>query len=121
VRLGQDTGNHRIPGFETQTTSSNVANIVFGQGGFFTTGLANFGGNPTPETLDNPAGLAADPVGNLYVADQGNNRALGYNMNGVSRVGTFVKDFTQINNCIGSLAAGAICTITGRSGQSPTA
>jgi sugar lactone lactonase YvrE len=74
-----DNGNHRVLGYKTQLATGNVATLVFGQFGSFTSNMPNFGGVPSPYTLDNPQGAAVDPSNNLYVADQGNNRVLGYN------------------------------------------
>ena len=154
-----DGGNHRVIGFKTQLATGNVATLVFGQFGSFTSGMPNFGGGPSPYSLDNPNGAAVDASNNLYIADSGNNRVLGYNapfatatpvpqpmtvtppslnfnnvnkgtisaaltlavkntgtapilFNGTSRSGGNVNDFAQSNNCTGSLAAGASCTIT---------
>lgn len=55
------------------------ANKVFGQSSF-TVGTCNAGGaSPTSTTLCNPQQIAVDHLGNLYVADFGNNRVLEYN------------------------------------------
>ncbi len=54
------------------------AAVVFGQPDF-ASGSCNQGGNPGADTLCDPAGVAADLAGNLYVADSGNNRMLEYN------------------------------------------
>ena len=35
----------------------------------------------TPNTLNNPSGIAFDPYGNLYVADRDNNRVVMYCVN----------------------------------------
>ena len=54
------------------------ANKVFGQASF-TTGTCNGGGaSPTSTTLCTPQQVAVDHLGNLYVADFGNNRVLEY-------------------------------------------
>jgi sugar lactone lactonase YvrE len=55
-----------------------AATRVFGQGGSFTTAVANNGG-VSPNSLDIPTGLALDAQNNLYVVDFGNNRVLEYN------------------------------------------
>jgi hypothetical protein len=54
------------------------ANLVFGQGGSFTSSLPNNGG-VSANSLSDPVGIALDDGGNLYVADEGNNRVLEYN------------------------------------------
>jgi sugar lactone lactonase YvrE len=161
-----DAGNQRMLGFKTQLATGNVATIVFGQFGSFTSTQGNFGGGPSPYSLDNPNGVAVDPSNNVYVTDAMNNRVLAYNspfavatpvpqpmtvtppslnfnkvnkgtistaqtlvvkntgtapilFNGASRSGGNINDFAQSNNCIGSLAAGASCTLTVKFG--PTA
>ena len=58
-------------------SGSTTATGVYGQLGSFTTGTANLGG-VSATSLENPAGLALDSSGNLYVADAYNNRALFY-------------------------------------------
>jgi DNA-binding beta-propeller fold protein YncE len=70
-----DTGNHRVlswpsaAGFRT----AQPADLVLGQPDFTThTVLVT----PTAASLNNPIGLALDPAGNLYVADQGNHRVI---------------------------------------------
>jgi len=54
------------------------ANLVFGQGGSFTSSLANKGG-VSANSLSSPDGLAVDAGGNLYVSDGFNNRVLEFN------------------------------------------
>jgi sugar lactone lactonase YvrE len=54
------------------------ANRVFGQGGSFTSNTPNKGG-VSGDSLNLPKGVAVDASGNLYVADNGNNRVLEYN------------------------------------------
>jgi sugar lactone lactonase YvrE len=58
-------------------SGSTTATGVYGQLGSFTTGTANLGG-VSATSLENPAGLALDSSGNLYVADAYNNRVLFY-------------------------------------------
>lgn len=62
-----DTHNHRI----RQITPDGVIHTIAGQG---TAGYAGDGGFGGSAQLFNPAGLALDGAGNLYVADSGNNR-----------------------------------------------
>ena len=75
-----DTVNNRVLAYQynTQLTPGAVADLVLGQPDRFTTlpegpnvGIYSTG-------LNSPTGLAVDQVGNLYVADSGNNRVLRY-------------------------------------------
>ena len=58
-------------------SGSTTATQVYGQGGSFTSGVANNGGI-SANSLDEPSGLALDSSGDLYVADLQNNRVLFY-------------------------------------------
>ncbi len=69
-----DTGNNRVLFYPSGNTT---ATQVWGQLGSFTTDTANNGGVST-NSLDNPEDIALDSLGNLYVADPGNNRVLAY-------------------------------------------
>ena len=67
------------------TTNGQAANLVFGQDGSFTTGSCNDGrlsGDVSglgPDSLCLPTGVTVDlATGNLYVADNSNNRVLEY-------------------------------------------
>jgi sugar lactone lactonase YvrE len=61
------------------TGGSTTANLVFGQGGDFTTNTCNQGGI-SANSLCNPAGVKLDTANNdnLYVADESNHRVLEY-------------------------------------------
>ena len=87
-----DTGNSRVLEYEAPLRNS-TATIVFGQGGDFSTNLPNKGGlsagslwllpfgqvpGPFPRRYGG-GGVATDDLGNLYVADDGNNRVLEFN------------------------------------------
>ena len=63
-----------VPVYASAVTT---ASKVYGQGGSFTTNTANNGGI-SANSLDIPAGGVFDKNGNLYVADQYNNRVLYY-------------------------------------------
>jgi sugar lactone lactonase YvrE len=55
--------------------------------------------NDNPNTLNNPFGIALDPYGNLYVADNGNNRIVMYCANSTnSTVGNTVVNTTSNPN-----------------------
>ncbi len=54
------------------------ANLVFGQGGDFTSNACDNGG-VSSGSLCFPVGVAVDASGNLYVADESENRVLEYN------------------------------------------
>jgi hypothetical protein len=70
-----DTSNHRVLFYSSPFTTGTVADDVFGQYGSFNTNYCNgFGLNEN--TLCNPSGVAVDSAGNLYVADDSNNRVL---------------------------------------------
>lgn len=67
-----DAGNHRVLQYAAIGVSDTVADRVFGQGGVMTTGAPSAGTGG----LSAPSAVAFDPGGNLYVADEGNNRLL---------------------------------------------
>ncbi len=73
-----DFGNNRVLRFAKPLTSgifaNQSANLVFGQGGSFTTNVAP--SPPNAASLNNPRGVGLDASRNLYVTDPGNNRAL---------------------------------------------
>ena len=73
-----DWANNRVLAYVTPLSTDAVADRVFGQGGDFTTNACNIGGSVTQSGLCGPAGVAVDGGGNLYVADNGNNRVLEY-------------------------------------------
>ena len=72
-----DSFNHRVLEYNAPLTSGMAASMVFGQGGSFTTNVSNNGGI-SANSLFWPEGIALDAQGNLYVADQYNNRVLEY-------------------------------------------
>jgi Ca2+-binding RTX toxin-like protein len=69
--------NNRVLEYDSPLTTDTVADLVFGQGGSFTTDACNLGGR-SASSLCNPTGVAVDGAGNLYVADQLNHRVLEY-------------------------------------------
>jgi sugar lactone lactonase YvrE len=68
-----DAGNSRVLEFKAPFTSGMSASLVLGQPSFTSSapGLSAKG-------LNFPFSLAFDPLGNLWVADSGNNRVLGF-------------------------------------------
>jgi len=72
-----DTGNNRVLYFPANSAfEAGVATIVYGQASFNVC-TANRGlSSPTASTLNQPVSLARDSAGNLYVADEMNNRVL---------------------------------------------
>jgi len=61
----------------TPAAAQTTADVVYGQGGSFTTNTANNGGI-SANSLYVPYGVALDSIGNLYVADLLDNRVLFY-------------------------------------------
>ncbi|MGC1677410.1 MAG: choice-of-anchor D domain-containing protein [Candidatus Binataceae bacterium] len=81
-----DSNNNRVLEYNNPLTivggingSGDVtADAAFGQTGFATTTVNAPSGVPGASTLEFPEGVAADSLGNLYVADTSNTRVLGY-------------------------------------------
>ena len=75
-----DETNNRVLEYNAPLSSGANAQTVFGQGGSFTASDCNLAAaNPSASSLCNPAGVAVDSGGNLYVAEFKNNRLLKYN------------------------------------------
>jgi len=72
-----DAANYRVLEYDAPLTSDRTADRVFGQQ-TFATHDSNHGGL-SASSLSGPLGVALDPAGNLYVADNINNRVLEYN------------------------------------------
>ncbi len=90
------SGNHRVLYFPAG--SFNTATRVYGQGGSFTSGVANKNG-VSADSLSSPNGVSLDPSGGLYISDYGNSRVL-YFSNPSSTTATQVygtPDFTSSN------------------------
>ena len=68
-----DTGNNRVVSFAPPFTTGMSASGVVGQ-----TNLASGGAGSGPGALDHPSGVAVDPRGELWVADEQNNRVVRY-------------------------------------------
>ncbi len=69
-----DGFNNRVLEYNTPRTTDTIADRVFGTCGSFTS-FACVG--VSADSLKNPTGVAVDNLGNLYVADNQNNRVLG--------------------------------------------
>jgi sugar lactone lactonase YvrE len=71
-----DTNNSRVLEYESPLTTDAVADRVFGQADFF----HNTPNSPSLSgaSLSYPWGVTVDKLGNLYVADNNNNRVLEY-------------------------------------------
>ena len=71
-----DSGNNRVLGWKDAASFSNgaPADLVIGQPDFLSTACAA----TSAVSLCNPEGVAADGLGNLYVADFADNRVLAY-------------------------------------------
>ncbi len=73
-----DFANNRVLEYTAPLTPNTTANQVIGQGGSFTSRVANYDG-VTAGSLSDPTGVAVDGSGHLYVADFLNDRVLEYN------------------------------------------
>jgi hypothetical protein len=69
-----DAYNHRVLSY---ASGSIIATRVYGQAGSFSTNTANYGG-ASANSLNMPAGVAVDGIGNVIVADLLNHRVLTY-------------------------------------------
>ncbi len=74
-----DQANNRVLGWRNEASFVNgaTADLIIGQHDQWSD-QANTGG-VSISTLSNPVGVATDPSGNLYIADQGNQRVVEYN------------------------------------------
>ncbi|MBI3759554.1 MAG: NHL repeat-containing protein, partial [Deltaproteobacteria bacterium] len=92
-----DTSNSRVLGWDNAVGFANgaAADLVIGQGDFYSGNGNRAGAAPAANTLAGPNAVAVDGDGNLYVADTSNNRVLEYNIP-FSSCGSFP--------CIGSAA-----------------
>jgi len=73
-----DSGNNRVLEYDSPFTTDTVPDMVFGQGGSFTSSACNLGGSITDATLCQPGGVTVDGAGHVYVSDTGNSRVLEY-------------------------------------------
>ncbi|MGC1811239.1 MAG: hypothetical protein WA721_14915, partial [Candidatus Binataceae bacterium] len=81
-----DSNNNRVLEYNSPLTivggvtgSGDVtADVVFGQTGFIANTVNAPSGIPGASSLEFPEGVAADSLGNLYVADTSNTRVLGF-------------------------------------------
>jgi sugar lactone lactonase YvrE len=75
-----DQGNNRVLEYDDPFTTDTEPDLVFGQGGSFTTSHCNKGGAASAATLCNPAGVATDSAGDVYISDSSNSRVLEYDL-----------------------------------------
>ena len=72
-----DGFNNRVLEYNTPRTTDATADQVFGTCGSFTSFACD---GVSADSLKNPTGVAVDQLGNVYVADNQNNRVLAYSM-----------------------------------------
>ena len=75
-----DQGNNRVLEYNDPFTTDTQPDLVFGQGGSFTSSACNEGGTISAATLCNPSGVAVDSTGNVYVSDSANSRVLEFDL-----------------------------------------
>ncbi len=104
-----DISNNRVLEYNSPFTADgtpgsgdSIADEVFGQGDDFSANSCNLGNYTAPPadagTLCNPEGVGIDLMGNLYIADTGNNRVLAYIFPSINTTANFVygqPDFFQ--------------------------
>lgn len=80
-----DSDNHRLLRYDAPLTSDCIADVVLGQNGSFARGQTNQGERTSQDraarnqrSLNQPAALGLNANGDLFVADTGNNRVLGF-------------------------------------------
>src|SRR5438445_8488363 len=73
IILVAETNNNRVLKYAAPITTGEAATVVVGQGSFTTKTAGT-----TATTLQFPTGISFDSVGNLWVADEFNNRVLKY-------------------------------------------
>ncbi|GEM_PF-973546 len=109
-----DQNNNRILKYSQPFTNNMAASLVLGQSSF-TTNTAGTSSN----TLNNPANIAFDSLGNLWVADDSNNRVLEYKSpfsNGMAASLVFGQaNFTShgINNGFANPSASSLNDVNG--------
>ena len=91
-----DGSSNRVLYFPFGTAN---ATRVYGQGGSLNSAAVN-NGEPSANSLNQPAGVAVDSDGNPYIADYGNNRVLAF------------ASFGKVNACSANQGTPSLCTNT---------
>jgi len=105
VLIVADGSNNRVLMYPPTTfVNGAAATVVLGQSSSFTTNTVNAGGL-SASSLNNAKGIAFDPSGNLWAADQDNNRIL---------------EFPAANLVSGSLNFGVATVVLGQSSSFTT-
>ena len=113
-----DWNNSRILEYDSPLVTDTHADMVFGQGGKFNSGVCNDGG-VSAGSLCNPGQLAVDAAGNLYASDSFNWRVLEYNdpLTGNTTADLVFgqgNSFTSnTDNCGTTPSSGNLCTANG--------
>jgi sugar lactone lactonase YvrE len=112
-----DQGNNRVLEYDDPFARDTQPDLVFGQGGSFTSSACNKGGTIGAATLCNPLGVATDSAGKLYISDTSNSRVLEYDLPLVTDVTDRVfgqgGSFNTGGCDIGGVSADSLCTPAG--------
>ncbi len=98
----------------TPAAAQTIADVVYGQGGSFTTNNLNNGGI-SANSSSNPQGVALDSSGNLYVVDSGNSRVLFYPSGSTTATRVYGQDgsFSASSENNGGISANSLSGPTG--------
>jgi uncharacterized protein (TIGR03437 family) len=111
-----DRSNNRVLEFNFPFSTGQAASVVIGQSNF-TTSVAT----TTATGLSNPRGIGFDSEGNLWLAEQGNNRVLEYGVQPPPPPSIFQNGIVPLDSAVGTIQPGEWVSIYGTNLASSTA